>query len=649
MGPRYLDPKTVDELGTRPGSEHMGIEAYGVASVMDYHADSRYWNSGLGQYDLMAAKFIYGRTVEVFDDATRTGIAAPVPANVAGTLQSMLTGDWFYYYTLPFGLGSPTGPYPVHYTTLAPYLNLFDKKRCRPGTADEISSNIAMNGEVCAPVPRDNTFLRDMLSDGTAKGVATAFGGDGYIGYWHENTARGGRVRWPYKYGPSAFANYAHIAVFDQGADFYEVTSDIINWYDFYYLSGFYRRQNREWNPYHVASSIFGRVYDRVHLLAWEAINDAVTYSSNDPTSLNTNIVLQDDDWERPTMLSMTLLFDMLQRTMLRPQPGFYQNAADPLLPSDFFQQPVGATSGAFQVGGTDARYVDDSFDFSAGYDFQIAQNRVGSHIEKPLAVFGLVDGIPPLSTVARETFLDGRNVIYTFRSAMPAAFDRLLGGALAEDWGAVAPYVDPTEAPDALGFLPLHHRQLYGSLGPVADSTIDVETDRPAGTQLVDPQFGFRAQGPAAFYAMLLEPLDTDMTMVNRMRIWIDGAPDQVNVAPNVKMIFYDPSAGTVWATQTFGTETVDGRTIQIGIGARMLEHANRLLAAAYDIQVDATGLPIYSASGQPVPTTGTTLNVKNAVAQARLADYVGLIHEIREDLLAFGFGPILGATGGF
>ncbi|MFI5299179.1 MAG: hypothetical protein ACHREM_13870, partial [Polyangiales bacterium] len=617
-------------------------EAYGVASVMDYHADSRYWQSGLGQYDKMAAKFIYGRTVEVFDDPARSGIKSNVSANIAGSLQSMLTGDWFYYYTLPFGIGSPTGVFPIHYTGLEANLNLFDPKRCRDATADEIAGGISMYGKVCAPVPRDNTFLRDMLSDGTAKGVAAAFGGDGYTGYWHENSDRGGRVRWPYKYGPSAFANYAHIAVFDQGADFYEVTSDIINWYEFYYLSGFFRRQNREWNPYRVAAGIFGRVYDRVHLLAWQAINDAVVYSSNDPSVINTNIVLQDDDWERPTMLSMTLLFDMLQRTLLRPQPGFYQNANDPLLPSDFYQPPVSASTGDFQIGGTDARYIDSAFDFSAGYDFQIAQTRIGSYIEKHLAVIGLVDGIPPLSTVARETFVDGRNVIYTFRSAMPEAFDRLLGGALAEDWGAVAPFVDPTEKPDTLGFLPLHHRELYGSLGPVADPTIDVEKNRPAGSRLVDPQFGFKSQGPALFYTMYLQPLDTDMTLINRMRIWIDGAPDAIKVDPTLKMSFYDPGSGALWATQSFGTETVDGRTIQKGIGARMIEHANRLLAAAYDIQTDANGLPVYTADGHPIPTTGTALTVKSATAQARLGDYVGLLNEAREALLAFGFGPL-------
>jgi len=646
-GPRYLDPLSADELGTVPGKEHDAIEEYATASIMDYHSDSRYWPVGLGAYDKMAAKFIYGRVVETFDDPEISLIpkkfvplnpdgtpnnaeaVTDVPKGIAPTMESMLGGDWRVKRNVS-GIGNFAQA--MHYTQVGRMLNLYDEKRCRPSTDEENKNGIAQYGKVCQAPHRDHFFVRDMDS-GDINGANT------FTGYWKsgEKSGAAGKVRWPYKYGPSAFANYPHIAVFDSGADFYEVTQDIVNWYEFYYLTGFYRRHNKEWSPYNTASWLYQRVYRRFHLLAWDSINGIVRYNSFFPgTAPDANPITLSDDWGRPEILSMTLLFDVMQRALLRPQPGGYVTTnpvgmALPLatVPEAALDKPE------FTVGGIDARYIDNAYDVVAnGYDYQAAIKRVGSHSEKFLATIGLTDSRPPLSTVARETFLDGRNVMFSFRSALPKAFDRLLAGTFAEDWDSIAPYVIPGEK--ATGPLPVHQMQLWNFDGKAIT--------RPAGAKVIDPMVGYRTQVPSMIFALLFQPIDSNMEMVQRTRIWVEGSKEAISVPVADKVTFYDPVDGLQWGATKFGTETMDGRTVQIGIGARILEHANRLLALGYNVATDSSGLPVYGPDGRPVVTGGGAITVKDAAAAAKLKAYTSFLNELRSALNIFGFGPLHG-----
>jgi hypothetical protein len=634
MGPRYLDPPTQDELGTQKGNEHDQIESYGISSIMDYHSDSRYWPSGLGAYDKMAAKFIYGRVVEVFDDDQHSVIPGSKRQgnNMAANHTSMLGGDWSYKRNNP-ALGG-TSDWPTHYTEIGRQLNLFDPKRCRPATDAEKANGVAQYGQVCAPPNRDHTFVRDMTSGNLS---------NGYTGYYKERTdgGFGGRIRWPYKYGPSRFANYPHIATFDQGADFYEVSTDIINWYDFWYLSAFFRRNNREFNPWHIQEWLYSRVFDRVHLLSWDSINSATLYQGFFPGStIFNNPIASDPDWGLGESLSMTMLFDMMQRALLRPQPGGYSVQANNAGQTyALWQSPTkGNPTATFNLGGFDARYIDDDFDTTQGWDFRAYIKRVGVYNEKVLAGIGLTDSTPPLSMVARETYLDGRNVLFSFRSALPKGMDRLMAGVLAEDWDTVAPFVAPTATPDASGTTPLSHMNLW-------DTTSAIAAARPAGTKVVDPQIGYSIQSNLAFLTMLLQPIDTNMELVNRMRVWVEGGPEGVKLPDNQKVTFYDPGDGNTWGAQDFGTEVIAGKTVQIGVGGRQLEHANDLLAAAYNVKVDPVTKKVVYQNGRPVidpASTETTLTVKDTVAAAKLRQYVGNLNLQRQVLWFLGFGPL-------
>jgi hypothetical protein len=641
MGPRYLDPESADELGTAPGNEHDQISAYTVSSFMDYHEDSRYWPGGLGQYDKMAAKFIYGDLVELFDDEDKSLIpnVKKVSSDIKGTLDSQLGGPWSYNFTS--GVGSFSQP--IHYTEVGRKLNLFDPRRCRDATDEEKASGYAQHGLVCAPVQRDHSFVRDMDTGDTKVGTSNS-----YIGYWGQKEGIQGckqkaatgelacKIRWPYKHGPSHFANYPHIAVFDQGADFYEVTQDILNWHNLHNAVGFYRAHNREWNPENVEWHVYHQFYRRMHLLAWDSINSAVRYASFFPDdTLFTNPIAISDDWGRGEVLAMTQLFDQMQEELLRPQPGAYGGATKQIGQiHDLYSVPDAKPSTPdFQIGVLDASYIDSQFDMEKGYWFKSYMKRLGHYVEKPLAAIGLTDSRPPLSIVSRDTYLDGRNVMFSFRSAMPQAFDRLLAGAFADDWDTVAPYVVPGEKLEA-GMSPMHILPLWQT-GAIA---------RPAGAKVLDPLFGYRAKVPAMILTMLFQPIDSNMEMVNRARIWIEGGPEGVKVADADKVVFYDPAAGTTWGATKFGTEVIDGKTVQIGIGARMLAHANELLAAAYNVKTDAAGQVVY-VGGQPVidpASTETTLTIKDPDAAAKLKQHVGFLNVTRQVLWYLGFGPL-------
>jgi hypothetical protein len=643
MGPRYLDPETTDELGTTPGNEHDQISAYSVSSFMDYHEDSRYWGpSGLGQYDKMAAKFIYGNVVELFDDEDKsliTGVHS-VAYNIKSTLVSMLGGDWQYNFNSPVGTFSQ----PMHYTEIARRLNLFDPRRCRPSTPDEDASGVAQYHLVCAPVQRDHAFVRDMVTENVKDGSQTDYLGywrtrDGYEGCSGPNGASGCKIRWPYKYGPSHFANYPHIAVFDQGADFYEVTNDAINWHLLHNAVGFYRAGRREWNPMEMRWHIYRSHYNHMHLLAWDAINSATRDASFFPgTAIDANPIATSDDWGRPAMIAMTQLFDLFQDELLRPQPGGYDSPATlPGQSHPLYGVPLTGVGSEFQLGALDASYIDNEYDQTQGYQQFAYMRRLGHYAEKPLAAIGLVDSRPPLSIVARDTYLDGRNVMFSFRSAMPLAVDRLFAGVFAQDWDTVAPYTIAGE-PVEDGMSPLHSVKLWNFDGAAIT--------RPAGAKLVDPMLGYATQQPSMLFTLLYQPIDSNMELVNRARVWVEGGPEGVTVPDDQKVSFYDPADGLTWGASKFGTEVLDGKTVEIGIGARMLNHANDLLAAAYNVKVDASGTVVYGTDHRPVidPTSSdpTKLTIKDADASEKLKQYVGLLNVTRQLLWYLGFGPL-------
>jgi hypothetical protein len=262
-----------------------------------------------------------------------------------------------------------------------------------------------------------------------------------------------------------------------------------------------------------------------------------------------------------------------------------------------------------------------------------------GFTVEKALSMMALVDGRPTLFTIARDNFLDGRNVKINFRNDLPDAVDRLIGGTLAEDWETIGMYVTPGS-----------NSAIAASETPVMFDLTTPGATRPASAQILFPNIGYKQQLATALFAALFSRLNSDMTLVNKMRIWIDGQVGSIDVPTASQIRFTDPNSGYTYIARKYGQDTIDGKVVDKGIASRMVAHANAMLIAAYAVQTDATtGKPALDAYGAPtlVLDTNGQPTATNAANAARLKSYVGLVDAVKEIGYRLGYGPLGGSQG--
>jgi hypothetical protein len=111
---------------------------------------------------------------------------------------------------------------------------------------------------------------------------------------------------------------------------------------------------------------------------------------------------------------------------------------------------------------------------------------------------------------------------------------------------------------------------------------------------------------------------------------MYLEGTENVIDIPDGQKIKFSDPRTGYTYVARLYGPDTVDGRTFDSGIASRMLDHANKLLAMAYQVDVDSNDVPVLDEfgrpsltldkDGQPIPTDDTT-------AVGGYNDYVGLL----------------------
>jgi hypothetical protein len=234
---------------------------------------------------------------------------------------------------------------------------------------------------------------------------------------------------------------------------------------------------------------------------------------------------------------------------------------------------------------------------------------------------------------VARENYLDGRDVMISFRNDLPTGVDRLLGGVLSEDWESIAPHVMGDGSAGIQGF----------------DLTAKTIT-RPQGAMVVFPNVGYKQQLAMAIYGAMFSRLSSDLTLLNKMRLSIDG--DKAPLVPGTREVrFQDPVTGFSYIAGKYGDDLVDGQRVDHGIASRMVGRANQLVAQAYVVKTDAvTGKPMVDEQGQwvlAVDADGKPLQTTSPDAQLKLRRYVGLLDAVRQLSRALD-GPLGGAGGG-
>jgi hypothetical protein len=655
MGPRYLDEYTDEELGMRPieaGNHHAGINYFGNTSTMEYQWERFGETVGLGSYDHYAMGILYGRVLETMEpDPARGGFAPADQDRFSARLRTQLGElDQIHWHDPVLDV---TAVLPIHYTELARQMRIFDPSRCRPATEAEKERYRwrIVNGQLCERPPRDHAAMTDFetgATSATSERVAPSW-------RTRAGTRTGENVlRWNYRVAWDIGTGYPHINFFDQGADIYEVTQSMIRKYDLTYPSLYFRRGAREFTGFGIPAYLARIIFRRLRGYHWTVARDIAYYGAAFSDALYARVA-RDDNWLRPYLVAGTDIFDFFAAVLLRPEPGDYAVTSDPLPGRRaLFDVPDQGESNPmyqFTVGLIDGRFIGEEYDNARGgsWDYHAYLRRAGAYPEKPLAAIMLTDTRPTFSSITRSLFLDGREFQVNFGTDMPQAFNRLLGGILAEDWDTVAPHV-PTVAGGGTGGLPeLSPRILPLWTKPSRSNPQGMPT-RPPGSRLLFPNIGYRQQLPTVVYSMLFSSLNSDLSTVHATRIWTEGGAEQVDVPEAERVRFRNPETGIVYVARRYGPDMVDGKEVDRGIASRMIAHANELLVDTYQVEVDDRLRPVYNPDGsvrvvlhpstrQPLPAHPTDARRQNA-AQIRFRNYVGLIDATRYASRLLGYG---------
>ena len=584
------------------------VEYFGNTSTMEYQSENFSETSGLGTWDYHMSKAIYGRVLETYDPTVmpRDGGTSIDQRRLATRMLTHLSeSDLVYdvvhaddptqenrYNTQLFG----TDPFvhSWHYTKTARALDIFNPERdCREATEQEKAHAKwrIVHGKVCQPYPRDYAAWDDFLSDYNVEA-------DEAMVKWHTRCDLPGgnadMVRWSYRIGEHYSPSYLHTNMLDAGADAYEVTVNEIRKFNANYPTVYFRRNRRTVPPSLRSWSYALDTFERLRSYHWAIANDNLRYLSFGEDLYD--IVAADDNWARGGIMANTEIFNALASYVLTPQPGDYRLREND--PSGVYDAVEGTDPAAdFVIQTIDGRFVDEAYDDGpsggGSWEFQNHQIRAGFSIEKAYAFLALADSRPTLSTIARDTYLDDRYLKLNFRSDLPEAFDRLIGGMLSEDWRALGMWV-PNDTPQGEPAVP----QLLDLLNVKSEPT------RSAGAKILFPNIGYTQQLHAAIFSALYARENTDMTLIHKMRIWIDGVEANISdVAfpdPEDQIRFYDPNSGFTYIARRYGTEPIDGRQVERGVASRMLARANQLVTLSYVVEQDAYG-PILDEFGRP------------------------------------------------
>ncbi len=626
MGPRYLDPATDDEQGLA-GESRPGIDYYAQTSVMEYSSERFGETIGLGQYDAHAMKALYGRVLETFEEEGRGGLSRDAQASFAPRMISQLIdSDRVVRSTAPFQ--GQTFAKPTHYTEVARLMGVFDPSRCREATPEEraIAGWRLVHGRVCAPAPKDHAAWIDFESGPTQEDDTVE------AATWHTKAnapTGGGLVRWFYRFGSSS-NSYFHTNPGDAGADPYEVTVNTIRKFDAMYPWTYFRRQNREYFWETIPFAIANGTLERLRSYHWSTAKNNAFFRSFGQATFDE--IAGSDDWHRPQIMAETENFATLARILLMPQPGQYAPMQQPV---DSTRQIWDIGGKGFEIGAVDGRFIEEDFDSSpeggGSWDYTHWMVHAGFGVEKTFAAMALADARPTLSTISRENYLDGRDNKINFRSDMPLAMDRLVGGLLAEDWEAIGMWVPKDEVTPIPQLL---------DLGKSEDPR------RPEDARVLFPNVGYKQQLGVVVFANLYSRVGSDMQLANKLRLWLLGHDSSIEVPEAQQVHFYDPASGYTYVARLYGDDVVDGKTIDKGIASRMLQHANALIAASYEVVEDEAGNPVIGAFGRPelvLDADGFPIEKANGRI-GELARYVGLLDATRQIGHRLGYGPLGG-----
>jgi len=448
-----------------------------------------------------------------------------------------------------------------------------------------------------------------------------------------------GRLRMPYGFGTDRWADLGNLSVYrhDNGADAYEIFNFLIAQQEVGHIFDNYRKGRQSFSVREAVDRTLSRYNAKIrdgakglglmkNIYQDMAVNMGYDFKTFWPYI--TNLMLSEN------VVASSMVFDHFTRMMARPEVGeHYKPAGSAVLRStnDDFSQggvtlvkvPNGAT-GYYESVGLGGKLVENQLAEDKGeYNAEYTIN-AGSYYEKLSTAMLMTESVDNFISDSRLDFVDARYRSVALADLFPDGYrrwlannltddDTLKGARLAAD-SAGKPLVDKDLYPS----LPIGWTSWWGSepkvcfpgdgtaicAAPAGPTTPKLRPNVPTTTVALDSQVGWEQQLFLIAWTLLYLPENEKSHWLDMMYIWEQGK----NADPKFKnrIEFHDPS-GKIYVAKTFGKETIFGKTVQKGIGARILEQANAYLKDAY---VSTSG-PDLDSDGSPdwyVPTLSTT-----------------------------------------
>ena len=484
---------------------------------------------------------------------------------------------------------------------------------------------VAVNGEFtrCKQQKVDYMPYRSFRSKDASLGDGGAVSGGG------ASVDPFNRTRVPYGFASDNWADTGNLSVYrhDNGADPYELFSFLIAQQEIGHIFDNYRRNRQSFSVRGAANRTLGRYNEKMRDGA-KGLGLYVNIYKDFALEVGYNF---DDLWPfisglffKENILASGVGFDHFTRMMQRPEPGehYFPQGEDVLrskvdalaggLPATKVIIPNGAT-GYFGDVGIGGKPLGNNLDRTKGdYSSEYTIN-AGSYYEKVFASMLLTESVDNFISSGRTDFLDARYRAVSMADLFPDGYRRFLANNLTGDdfikgvrvvaTGNGDPKLDTDSTDpdpnaklypsDAMGWTTWWSRgadgpevcfphagssvcSSYGATGPNP-----LDPQQFATTAVIDPQVGWEQQKFLIAWTLQYLPENAQQEWLDQMHIWEIGADTDPLFQDRIE---FHAASGKRYVAKTYGTEVIFGKTVQKGIGARILEWANELSFRAYE-----------------------------------------------------------------
>ncbi len=475
-----------------------------------------------------------------------------------------------------------------------------------------------------------------------------------------------GRTRVPYAFATDSWADLGNLSVYrhDNGADAYELFDFFITEQETRHIFDNYRRNRVSFSVKAASTRTLERYNEKMRdgakglTLEYNFFKDLAAkgqlLTSGAPADIDAGwwTSISYDLWPEQ-LLASGIAFDHFARQITRPQSGPHiettsltstgdvkvwraddNNVTGPVI------VPNGATGlfGQVSFGG---KPMENALASGKGeYDRDYVIN-AGAYYDKVYAPMLLTESVDNFISSSREDFVDARVRSVSIADLFPDAYRRLLANSLTGDdfikGNALAanasgqPLVDadkfPTNGvgwrtwitdspqecfPGKVGITcgvfgcPEGNVCTNGNTGFVPQNLGNDPSPAVGSIAVLDSEVNWEQWKFLIAQTLLYLPENAKQNWINQLGIWEVGADTDPGFTNRIELHLPD---GKVYVARTYGTETIRGVKVQRGIGARILEWANVLVARAYvtTTVVSATDpatqwyLPAFNTDGTP------------------------------------------------